>query len=408
MGAEPTRRMIAVGALALAATAAGAVEPARDITYLQDFDELWRTLDERYCFFGEKPVDWRRVRTRYRPMAAQAESDEAFKEVLRQVLAELYDAHTHLAQPPEHAPRWPPFDLLVTPEGPVARVVAVQAGSAAADSGITVGDRIVEVGGLAIGRVAADLGPRCLVRPDPAAYAYSLNVAVAGRRGQGRSLSVVKADGGRRTVNLALKQRPGEPDVSSRKLEGGLGYIRIASFGDDGAVARFDAALAELRDRRGLIIDVRGNGGGDTAVARPIMGRFITKPALYAMMRRREGRGLGAPWRESVEPRGPFTYSDPVVVLTDHWSASMAEGFPMGMRGLGRARIVGAPMMGLGAAVFHIRLDRTGLEAQYSAEPVYDVTGAPRWRMRPDVETEPGADILAAGVAELQRMTSRP
>ena len=318
----------------MAATAAGAVETTQDITYVQDFDELWRTLDERYCFFGEKRVDWGRVQTRYRPMAARAESDEAFKEVVRQVLAELYDTHTHLAEPPEGAPRWPPFDLLVAPDGPVARVVAVQEGSAAADGGIDVGDRIFEVGGLAIGRVAADLGPRCLVRPDPAAYDYSLNVAVAGRRGQGRSLSVAAADGRRRTVNLALKPRPGEPDVSSRKLDGGLGYIRIASFGDDGAVARFDVALAGLRDCRGLIIDVRGNGGGDTAVARPIMGRFITRPALYALMRRRQGRGLGAPWRETVEPRGPFTYGGPVVVLTDHWSASMAEGFPMGMRGL--------------------------------------------------------------------------
>ena len=76
----------------------------------------------------------------------------------------------------------------------------------------------------------------------------------------------------------------------------------------------------------------------------------------------------------------------------------------MGMRGIGRARVVGTPMMGLGAAVFSIRLDRTGLAAQYSGEPVYDVFGAPRWLMRPDVETRPGADVLAAGLTELRRM----
>ena len=80
----------------------------------------------------------------------------------------------------------------------------------------------------------------------------------------------------------------------------------------------------------------------------------------------------------------------------------MAEGFPMGMRGIGRARIVGTPMMGLGAAVFSIRLDRTGIQAQYSGEPVYDVQGKPRWTLRPDVEVADGADILAAGIATLE------
>ena len=80
----------------------------------------------------------------------------------------------------------------------------------------------------------------------------------------------------------------------------------------------------------------------------------------------------------------------------------MAEGFPMGMRGIGRAAIVGTPMMGLGAAVFALRLDRTGIQAQYSGEPVYDVAGRPRWSLRPDVEVANGADILAAGVAALQ------
>ncbi|HBI19801.1 MAG TPA: peptidase S41, partial [Brevundimonas sp.] len=148
------------------------------------------------------------------------------------------------------------------------------------------------------------------------------------------------------------------------------------------------------------------NGGGDTAVARPIMGRFITETKPYARMRRREGRGLSDFWTETVEPRGPFTYTRPVVVLTNHWSGSMAEGFPMGMRGLGRATIVGTPMMGLGAAVFPITLDRTGLKAQYSAEPVYDMQNRPRWLMQPDIVVLDGADILAAGRRVLAAATA--
>ncbi|AKV03856.1 hypothetical protein AKJ09_10519 [Labilithrix luteola] len=91
-------------------------------------------------------------------------------------------------------------------------------------------------------------------------------------------------------------------------------------------------------------------------------------------------------------------------MLVDRWSGSMAEGFPMGMRGLGRARIVGTRMAALGAAVFALRLDRTGVQAQYSAEPVYDVWDAPRSLFRPDVTVSEGADILQAGIAELRRL----
>ena len=84
----------------------------------------------------------------------------------------------------------------------------------------------------------------------------------------------------------------------------------------------------------------------------------------------------------------------------------MAEGFPMGMRGLGRAVIVGTPMMRVGAAVFTLRLDRTGVDLQYSAEPVYDVRDRPRWLLEPDIPVEGGADILAAAVAQLTRRTA--
>jgi len=104
-------------------------------------------------------------------------------------------------------------------------------------------------------------------------------------------------------------------------------------------------------------------------------------------------------------PRGPFTYTRPVVVLCDRWSGSMAEGFPMGMRAVCGARIVGQPMMGLGAAVFRLRLDRTGIEAQYSAEPVYDIVDRPRSNLRPDLLVPDSGDTLAAGLRLLDKTT---
>lgn len=392
----------AVAAGLMLAGRLGAAATPRDITAISDFDELWSTLAQRYCFFGEKRTDWDKVRALYRPLAEAATTLDQFTDVVRRVLAELYDAHTHLSDPPVGAPRWPLFDLLAEKDGDAARIAAVADASAAADAGLRVGDRVLAVDGRPIAALAGDLMPRCLTAPDPEAEAYALNAAVAGRCGQARRLLVRRGTAAARTVDLPIKQGADLPDVTWRRLDGGVGLIAIRSFAQSAAVQAFDQALAALRDAPGLIIDVRGNGGGDTAVARPIMGRFVTEPRAYAMMRRREGDGLSDFWTEMVEPRGPFPYARPVVILINAWSASMAEGFPMGMRTICGATLVGAPMMRLGAAVFPIRLDRTGVAAQYSAEPVYDVNRRPRWRLTPDVEAAPGADILALGVRTLR------
>lgn len=401
------RRTVCGAALALVATAGRATEFSRDVTFVEDFDELWRTLGKRYCFFADKRTDWNRVRSLYRPMALAADSGAAFTDVTRRVLAELYDAHTHLSDPPDGAPRWPLFDILAERIDNEVRIAAIEDGSAAADAGLVVGDRIVAIDGRPIETVIRDLMPKCLTRPDPAAEAYSINVAVAGYRGNPRLLTVRSKRAATRSITLPVKKLPEQPDVEIRRLAGGVGYIVIRSFGDPGTINAFDHALEDFRNAPGLIIDVRDNGGGDTAIARPIMGRFITEQMPYARMRRREGPGLSAPWTEYVDPRGPFTYDKPIVVLTGHWSGSMAEGFPMGMRDIGRATIVGTKMMGLGAAVFPIRLDRTGLQAQYSGEPVYDTKGRPRWQFLPDVELIDGQDILAAGQIELSKLIAR-
>jgi carboxyl-terminal processing protease len=404
-----TRRAVCASALAFAAAHSLAKAPPRDISSAQDFDELWETMRDNYAFFFEKATNWEKVRTMYRPILAATEDEQTYKRLLIRVMDEVYDAHTHFRSTDPGLPNAPLWDMLLedTPAG--VRVKAVRDIGAAADAGISIGSTILTMEGKPFEAAVADRIPRCLRRPDPEARAYALNAAIAGLRDQPRRIGLRSPDGQVRNLVLPKKTMPNRDPISWRKLDDGIGYIAITTFGDYDSPKVFDRALEELKDAPGLIIDVRLNGGGDTAVARPIMGRFISERRPYAHMRRRSGKGVALtdPWIEYVDPRGPFTYTRPVVVLCHHWSGSMAEGFPMGMRGIGRATVVGTPMMRLGAAVFGLNLDRSGFQLQYSAEPVYDVQDRPRWHFQPDVDVPDGQDILAAGIAELKRQIGR-
>ena len=68
-----------------------------------NFDALWRTLDERYCFFVEKGeaygLDWNEVYARYRPAVTEQMNAYQLFDVMGRMLAELRDGHVNLYAP---------------------------------------------------------------------------------------------------------------------------------------------------------------------------------------------------------------------------------------------------------------------------------------------------------------------
>lgn len=64
-----------------------------------NFDALWKIMDERYCFFEAKDVDWDEVYTRYAPRVSEEMSNEALFELMAEMLKELKDGHVNLSTP---------------------------------------------------------------------------------------------------------------------------------------------------------------------------------------------------------------------------------------------------------------------------------------------------------------------
>lgn len=71
-----------------------------------NFDALWHILDQRYCFFEEKGVDWDDVYNRYSQRIEESMSNEALFGVMDEMLAELQDGHVNLFSPFDQTRYW--------------------------------------------------------------------------------------------------------------------------------------------------------------------------------------------------------------------------------------------------------------------------------------------------------------
>jgi carboxyl-terminal processing protease len=103
----------------------------------------------------------------------------------------------------------------------------------------------------------------------------------------------------------------------------------------------FRKSVADLRDTPGLVIDLRGNPGGETRVMLDIAGNFVERETYYGGFRTRSGEVQKYHTRRHAK-----TYRGAVVVLVDEESGSATETFAAFMQEAGRARVVGRQTAG--------------------------------------------------------------
>lgn len=71
-----------------------------------NFEALWTILDEHYCFFKYKDIDWTEVKARYQKKISPAMTDEELFRVCSEMLMELKDGHTNLSSPFDVSRYW--------------------------------------------------------------------------------------------------------------------------------------------------------------------------------------------------------------------------------------------------------------------------------------------------------------
>ena len=157
-------------------------------------------------------------------------------------------------------------------------------------------------------------------------------------------------------------------------LPDNIGYIYVPSFSNSIGEGNLDECLHALAICRGLIIDVRDNGGGNLSYAETLAARFTNERVLTGYICHKTGKGhsdFSSPEPIYLESSDRLRWQKPVCVLTNRSSYSATNDFVKIMRSLPLVTIVGDRTGGGSGLPFSSELPN-GWSVRFSACPSFD------------------------------------
>lgn len=159
-----------------------------------------------------------------------------------------------------------------------------------------------------------------------------------------------------------------------RVLDDNIGYIRCASFETPIGEGNLDEMLSYLLFCRGLIIDIRNNGGGNLTVAERLAGRFVHEKTLVGYMQHKTGKGhqdFSELEEIYLEPSSNVRWNKKVCVLVNRSVFSAANEFAVMMHCLPNVTLIGDHTGG-GSGLPMSNSLPNGWSVRFSACPMYD------------------------------------
>lgn len=208
----------------------------------------------------------------------------------------------------------------------LAKIVGVISDAPAEEAGLMAGDLIYLVDGSSVQGMDLE----------------SIVAKVKGEEGTKVHLTVIR-EGADDYLEFDIERRKLDNDtVSYEMLEEGIGYIQIQEF-DDVTVDQFADALATCKGSgmKGLILDLRGNPGGNLSTVCEISRRILPK-GLIVYTEDKYGK------REEYTCDGEHPLGMPLVVLVDANSASASEILAGAIKDYGIGTLVGTTTFGKG------------------------------------------------------------
>jgi hypothetical protein len=266
-------------------------------TPTDNFNLLWKVVDESYCYFDNKDIRWDSVKTVYAPKVSDGMSDKELFDVCAAMLNELKDGHVNLYSDFNVSRYW---------------------------------DWYLD-------------------------YPQNYNGALIERNYMGKDYLIA---GG----------------MVAQKIKD-VGYLRYSSCMEQVTTANIRGALDLLGDVKGLIIDLRNNGGGALLYALEFAAHFFSEKTVVGYLRYKEGPGhseFSKFYAQYVDPEDPAVFSGRIVVLTNRMVFSAANELVSAMKCLPNVTLMGDVTGGGGGVPLSSEL-YNGWSVRISRNPLFDV-----------------------------------
>ncbi len=285
-------------------------------TLFKPFWEAWTIIHQQYV---SQPVD----------------DTKLMQGAINGMVNSLGDAHSTYMDPQTYkdatadlAGSYEGIGAVVDTTGSFLTIVSTFAGSPAAQAGLESGDQIIAVNHQDMTGVNPELVRQKVIGPAGTSVHLTVN-----RQGQTTPLEF---DITRAKIDV--------PSASGKMLPNGIAYVQITTFGDN-TTKELTAALQTLMPQKpkGLILDLRDNGGGYVETAIQVVSQFQSTGIVFY---EQPGDGSRKPF--SVMPGGMATQI-PMVVLINEGTASASEITAGALQDHGRAKLVGVVSYGKGS-----------------------------------------------------------
>jgi hypothetical protein len=377
--------------IALVLITGGAAIAAEPTGVRADALELEALVNQKYAYLERLPDGRFEVTTKLRAEAAMVDTPRELVRYAERALALLADHHAITgASLKDSWAVFPSFgDLWVERRGRHYVIESVREQSPAEQAGIQPGDHLLAIEGVPTEQAVADFWGDLGAKGGGERDGYAARVLAAGRRDRPRRLAVGQPLARPRELtlpNLYSLTAADRPPLSAQEVGRDFLIQVHDSLGTSATIEAFDHAMAKARPGQRIILDLTDTpSGGNTTVARAILGWFVTRPTSYQIhslpVEARE-TGVERQWVEQVLPRTAKIHQGPVTVRVGRWTGSMGEGLAIGFAAIG-ARVEGTRMAGLLGAIYDHKLPKSGIIVKIPTERLYAVDGTPREQFVP-------------------------
>jgi len=205
-----------------------------------------------------------------------------------------------------------------------------------------------------------------------------------------------------RIVPLAVRQQIGASNLGVEKvdhLSPNIGYLALSQFPPHFLMAgKYAAAMDRLADTDGLIVDLRGNGGGFPETVVLLASYFVDQRTRLNDMWDRTTNVTKQHWTLDKLDGKRYGGKKPVVILTGPGTMSAGEDFAYTMQAMKRATVIGERTWGGAHPARPYRLGEHFFAVIPDARPINPVTHAD-WEgtgVTPDIQAPPDKALAAA------------